>query len=82
MLVAPLFRFPEEDVLLQRDTAAASLDFAERAELCGKEMRSDMAAFKAAQPGETSPSFSDFVYWRRSPECFVTILMVKALKMI
>lgn len=45
-----LFRwFPEEDVLLQRDTASASLDSVERAELCGKEMRSDMAAFKEAK---------------------------------
>ncbi|CAE7306905.1 rab3gap1 [Symbiodinium necroappetens] len=52
-----------EDVLLQRDTASASLDSVERAELCGKEMRSDMAAFKE---GETSSSFSDFVYWRQS----------------
>ena len=54
-----------EDVLLQRDTASASLDPVERAELCGREMRSDVASFKAAQP---TAGLHDFVSWRGSPE--------------
>ncbi|CAJ1364797.1 unnamed protein product [Effrenium voratum] len=54
-----------EDVLLQRDTAAASLTAAEVAELDGREMRSDMAAFRAANPGA---ALTDFLQWRQNVE--------------
>lgn len=51
-----------QDIVVQRDTAAAVIfDPIERAELHGKEVRSDMAAFKAANPEAT---LQDFVSWR------------------
>eukprot|EP00931_Biecheleriopsis_adriatica_P095314 TRINITY_DN68934_c0_g1_i1.p1 TRINITY_DN68934_c0_g1~~TRINITY_DN68934_c0_g1_i1.p1 ORF type:complete len:447 (+),score=113.57 TRINITY_DN68934_c0_g1_i1:61-1341(+) len=55
-----------EDALLQRDAAAASIsDGTERAELHGREMRSDIAAFKAANP---SACLADFLTWRKDVE--------------
>lgn len=64
-LVAPAVLLPAlltEDMVLQLDAAAASIsEAAERAELYGREVRGDAAAFKAANP---SALLEDFVMWR------------------
>eukprot|EP00435_Cladocopium_sp_Y103_P016953 s120_g4.t1 len=55
-----------DDLLLQRDTASASiLDATERAELDGREMRADMAAFKAEN---ATAGLEDFSRWREEVE--------------
>lgn len=55
-----------DDLLLQRDTASASiLDSTERAELDGREMRADMAAFKAEN---SAAQLGDFFRWREEME--------------
>lgn len=55
-----------EDMRMQRDMIADGIaDLVERAELHGREMRSDMAAFKAANP---HAELVDFVAWRSSVE--------------
>lgn len=56
-----------EDMVLQCDLAASGMsDPADRAELFGgRELRSDVAAFKAAKPQAT---FSDFLEWREKEE--------------
>lgn len=64
-LLSPLLLRPAlltEDMVIQLDMATASiLEPAERAELHSKELRSDMAALKAANPDAGLP---DFVAWR------------------
>ncbi|CAK0837679.1 unnamed protein product, partial [Prorocentrum cordatum] len=53
-------------MVVRLDTAAASMtDPTERAELHGRELRSDMAAFKAANHGAI---LEDFVAWRTDAE--------------
>lgn len=64
-LKAPALLHPAlltDDLLLQRDTASASiLDSTERAELDGRELRSDLAAFKAEN---STAELGDFLRWR------------------
>lgn len=68
-IVAPALLHPSlmtEDMATQLDLAAASIpEPAERAELDGRELRSDVAAFKAVNK---SASLSDFLLWRAESE--------------
>lgn len=72
LLAPPLLRpaLLTEDMIMQRDMALASVpDEEERAELLAefnaRELRSDMAAFRAANP---SAALADFVRWRSEVE--------------
>lgn len=64
-IVSPPLLWPAlmtEDMALQRDMVADSIsDPTERAELHGREIRSDMAAFKAAN---AEAALGDFLRWR------------------
>lgn len=67
-LVAPRLLQPAlltADLVMQRELAAAGMDATERAELHVREVRSDIAAFKAANPDSGS---DDFRAWRTEVE--------------